>query len=92
MRGGQCTKFWSKTQSSAVTSTAEAELVAMVKGTSEAKGVASFIKYLTGNLDLSRIPWSENLTMDYVGIGILATLTPILIGKMCYMLSRVPIR
>ena len=48
MRGGHCIKFWSKTQSSVVTSTAEAELVAMVKGTSEAKGVASFMKDLTG--------------------------------------------
>ena len=53
---------------------------------------AASIKYLTGNLDLSWIPWSENLTMDYVGIGIIATLTPILISKICYMLSRVPIR
>jgi len=51
------------------------------------------IKYLTGNLDPSSlIPWGENLTMDYIGIGILATLTPLFISKMCHMLSRVPIR
>ena len=51
------------------------------------------IKYLTGNLDPSSlIPWSENLTMDYVGLGIMATLTPIFISKICHMLSRVPIR
>ena len=51
------------------------------------------IKYMTGNLDPSSlIPWGENLTMDYIGIGILAILTPLFISKMCHMLSRVPIR
>ena len=48
MRGTHCIKFWSKTQSSVVTSTAEAELVALVKGTSEAKGVASIMRDVSG--------------------------------------------
>ena len=48
MRGMHCIKFWSKTQSSVVTSTAEAELVALVKGTSEAKGIASIMKDVSG--------------------------------------------
>ena len=48
MRGMHCIKFWSKTQSSVVTSTAEAELVALVKGVSEAKGVASIMKDMVG--------------------------------------------
>ena len=48
MRGTHCIKFWSKTQASIVTLTAEAELVALVKGVSEAKGVASLIKDITG--------------------------------------------
>lgn len=51
------------------------------------------IKYLTGNLDPSSlIPWSENLAMDYVAIGIMATLTPIFLSKVSLLLSRIPIR
>ena len=46
MRGAHCIKFWSKTQASITLSTAEAELVALVKGTCEAKGVASIMKDL----------------------------------------------
>ena len=49
MRGKHCIKYWSKTQSSIVLSTAEAELVALVKGACEAKGVASVIKDITGS-------------------------------------------
>ena len=41
-------KYWSKTQHNIVLSTAEAELVALVKGVCEAKGVASVVKDLTG--------------------------------------------
>ena len=48
MKGDHCTKFWSKTQSSIVMSTAEAALVALVKGTSEAKGVAIIIRDMSG--------------------------------------------
>ena len=48
MKGEHCLKFWSKTQHSIVTSTAEAELVALVKGTSEGKGVASIIRDMSG--------------------------------------------
>ena len=48
MRGDHCIKFWSKTQHNIVLSTAEAELVAMVKGICEAKGVASVMKDMTG--------------------------------------------
>ena len=48
MRGRHCIKFWSKTQANIVLSTAEAELVAIVKGACEAKGVTSVIKDMTG--------------------------------------------
>ena len=48
MRGRHCIKYWSRTQASIVLSTAEAELVALVKGACEAKGVASVIKDITG--------------------------------------------
>ena len=48
MKGTHCIKFWSKTRASIVTSTAEAELVALVKGVSEAKGVANLMKDITG--------------------------------------------
>ena len=48
MKGDHCIKFWSKTQCAIVTSTAEAELVALVKGTSEAKGVANIMKDMVG--------------------------------------------
>ena len=48
MKGEHCIKFWSKTQTSIVTSTAEAELVALVKGVCEAKGVAAVWKDMTG--------------------------------------------
>ena len=48
MRGMHCIKFWSKTQANIVLSIAEAELVAIVKGACEAKGVASVIKDMTG--------------------------------------------
>ena len=47
MRGEHCIKFWSKTQASVVLSTAGAELVALVKGACEAKGIASIIKDMT---------------------------------------------
>ena len=48
MKGDHCIKFWSKTQANIVLSTAEAELVALVKGVCEAKGVAAIIKDMTG--------------------------------------------
>ena len=48
MKGKHCVKFWSKTQASIALSTAEAELVALVKGVCEAKGIASLMKDLTG--------------------------------------------
>ena len=48
MRGEHCLKFWAKTQSNITTSTAEAELVALVKGTCEAKGVVNVLQDLTG--------------------------------------------
>ena len=48
MRGKHCLKFWSKTQASIALSTAEAELVALVKGVCETKGIASVMKDLTG--------------------------------------------
>ena len=48
MVGRHCIKFWSKTQANIVLSTAEAELVAMVNGVCEAKGVAAIIKDMTG--------------------------------------------
>ena len=48
MRGSHCLKIWSKAQPFVTLSTAEAELVAMVKGTCEAKGVANVIQDLTG--------------------------------------------
>ena len=48
MKGDHCIKYWSKTQSGIVLSTAEAELVALVKGVSEAKGVAAIWKDMTG--------------------------------------------
>ena len=48
VRGQHCLKFWSKTQTNITTSTAEAELVALVKGTSEAKGVANVVEDLLG--------------------------------------------
>merc|ERR1712020_220373 len=48
MRGKHCLKFWAKTQTNITTSTAEAELVALVKGTCEAKGVANVVQDLTG--------------------------------------------
>ena len=44
MRGRHCLKYWSKTQSNITLSTAEAELVALVKGACEAKGMASIMK------------------------------------------------
>ena len=47
MRGDHCIKFWSKTQASVVLSSGEAELVALVKGACEAKGIASIIKDMT---------------------------------------------
>ena len=49
MKGDHCLKFWSKTQHNIVLSTAEAELVALVKGVCEAKGVASIMKDMTGS-------------------------------------------
>ena len=49
MRGGHCLKYWSKTQHNIVLSTAEAELVALVKGVCEAKGVAAVIRDMTGS-------------------------------------------
>ena len=48
MRGSHCIKYWSKTQHNIVLSTAEAELVAMVKGVCEAKGVAAIMKDMIG--------------------------------------------
>ena len=48
MRGQHCLKFWAKTQTNITTSTAEAELVALVKGTCEAKGVVNVLQDLTG--------------------------------------------
>ena len=48
MRGNHCIKFWSKTQASVVLSSGEAELVALVKGACETKGIASVIKDMTG--------------------------------------------
>ena len=48
MRGSHCIKYWSKTQHNIVFSTAEAELVAMVKGICEAKGVAAVMKDMIG--------------------------------------------
>ena len=48
MKGDHCIKFWSNTQASILLSTAEAELVAMVKGVCEAKGVAAIMKDMTG--------------------------------------------
>ena len=47
MRGQHCLKFWSKTQTNITTSIAEAELVVLVKGTSEARGVANVVHDLT---------------------------------------------
>ena len=47
MRGSHCIKYWSKTQHNIVLSTAEAELVAMVKGVCEAKGIAAVVKDMT---------------------------------------------
>ena len=47
MRGDHCIKFWSKTQASVVLSPGEAELVALVKGACEAKGIASVIRDMT---------------------------------------------
>ena len=41
LHGTHCLKFWSKTQASISLSTAEAELIALVKGTCEARGIAS---------------------------------------------------
>ena len=48
MKGEHCIKFWSKTQHNIVLSTAEAELVALVKGVCEAKGVAAIMRDMTG--------------------------------------------
>ena len=48
MRGNHCIKYWSTTQASIVLSTAEAELVALVKGACEAKGVSAIVKDMTG--------------------------------------------
>ena len=48
MIGAHCIKYWSKTQANIVLSTAEAELVALVKGTCEAKGVSAIVKDMTG--------------------------------------------
>ena len=48
MKGNHCIKYWSKNQHNIVLPTAEAELVALVKGTSEAKGVANVVEDLTG--------------------------------------------
>ena len=48
MKGDHCIKYWSKTQANIVTSTAEAELVALVKGVCEAKGVAAVMKDMIG--------------------------------------------
>ena len=47
MKGDHCIKYWSKTQANIVLSTAEAELVALVKGVCEAKGVAAVMKDMT---------------------------------------------
>ena len=54
MRGDHCIKFWSKTQASVVLSSGEAELVALVKGACEAKGIASIIRDMI-NKDPGRI-------------------------------------
>ena len=54
MVGAHCIKYWSKTQANIVLSTAEAELVALVKGTCEAKGVINVLQDLTGE-DAGRI-------------------------------------
>merc|ERR1712026_11355 len=47
MRGDHCIKCWSDTQAWVVLSTAEAELVVLVKGACEAKGIASVIRDMT---------------------------------------------
>ena len=48
MRGQHCLKFWAKTQTNITRSTVEAELVALVKGTCEARGVANVVEDMTG--------------------------------------------
>ena len=48
MRGQHCLKFWAKTQTNITTSTAGAELVALVKGTCEAKGMVNVLHDLAG--------------------------------------------
>ena len=48
---------------------------------------------LNGNLDLTtNIPWSENLIQDYIGLGVIGILTPLLLGQMWFLLWRIPIR
>ena len=50
-------------------------------------------KYFMGILDLSSmIQWSEDPIQDYIGIGIIATLTPFIWAHMLLMMSRIPIR
>jgi len=49
------------------------------------------ISALTGNFNIT-IPWSENITLDHIGIGMLAALTPIILGSLWLLLLRIPIR
>ena len=49
------------------------------------------ISALTGNFNIT-IPWSENITLDYIGIGMMAALTPLFIGSLWFLLLRIPIR
>ena len=50
MKGSHCIKFWSKTQQNITLSSAEAELVALVKGGCEGKGLIALMKDLGMNV------------------------------------------
>ena len=49
------------------------------------------ISALTGNFNIT-IPWSENITLDYIGLGMIAALTPLFLGSLWFLLLRIPIR
>ena len=50
MMGRHCLKFWSKTQQNITLSSAESELVALVKGGCEGKGLVALVKDLGMNV------------------------------------------